>query len=76
MQIQPAISAPIDDRLEVSGKKFSTGDLKGLLDIALQAWDLIPAPKSDWNVPCHHRLDPAFSGGRVLVNANTRSSQS
>ncbi|GEM_PF-1703884 len=48
-QIEPAIRARIDELLEASGKKFSSGDLKGSLDIALQAWDLIPASKADWD---------------------------
>ncbi|HLP70557.1 MAG TPA: hypothetical protein VK181_23875 [Rhizobium sp.] len=40
-QIEPTIRARIDELLEASGKKFSSGDLKGSLDIALQAWDTI-----------------------------------
>lgn len=48
-QIDPAIRKQIDELLEASGKKFSSGDLQGSLDIALQAWDLIPEPKADWD---------------------------
>ena len=48
-QIEPTIRKRIDELLEASGEKFSSGDLRGSLDIALQAWDLIPEPKSDWD---------------------------
>jgi hypothetical protein len=48
-QIEHAIRERIDELLETSGKKFSSGDLKGSLDIALQAWNLIPEPKSEWD---------------------------
>ncbi|MBY5461059.1 hypothetical protein EHI47_18545 [Rhizobium leguminosarum] len=58
-QIEPTIRKRIDELLEASGKKFSSGDLRGSLDVALQAWDLIPEPKSDWDY-CPQSLSVGF----------------
>lgn len=50
-QIDSTTRARIGKLLEASGKKFSYGDLKGSLGIALQAWELMPTVRSkrDWD---------------------------
>lgn len=48
-EIPEPIKSKIDQMLSLSGDAFREGDLEKSLDIALQAWDLIPEPKSKWD---------------------------
>lgn len=53
MNRKPEIEGPlrqkIDDLLVQSGEHFRNGDLTRSLETALQAWDLIPEPKAQWD---------------------------
>lgn len=48
-EIPKDIRVHIDKLLEQSGQQFSSGDLQASLRTALQAWELIPDPKENWD---------------------------
>lgn len=48
-EIDTEIREKIDLILNESGKKFSDGDLTGSLNLALDAWNMIPDPKNQWD---------------------------
>ena len=53
MNRKPEIPEPakseIDKLLGEAGSLFKTGDMNGSLQIALDAWKMIPDPQSKWN---------------------------
>ena len=53
MNRKPEIPEPakseIDKLLGEAGRLFKTGDMKGSLQTALEAWKKIPDPKSKWD---------------------------
>lgn len=48
-QIDVTIRTESDNLLERSAKLFASGALQSSLSVALEAWDLIPEPKEDWD---------------------------
>ena len=64
-QIDSTTRARIGKLLEASGKKFSYGDLKGSLGIALQAWELMPTVRSKRG---------AVQTGTIILKAFRRAS--
>lgn len=48
-QIEKALASKIDEILKESGKKYQSGNKEASLNLALEAWDLIPEPKGRWD---------------------------
>ncbi len=48
-EIDDGIRQAIDQLLARSAEKFQSGDLLGAVEFGIQAWDLIPEPKSSWD---------------------------
>lgn len=48
-QLSDAIRTEIDAVLDRSGEAYRAGQLRRSLEIAEEAWDMIPAPPYDWD---------------------------